>query len=273
MISPSVAAGFPPCFADLHNHTVPGVDDGSRSLGETLAAMRAFAGQGVTGVTVTPHLLLPELAGQAALMRRLDELRSSFDRMQSCWLMHRSPPQLFFGQEVWAADAASVQRVAANPDVGLAGTRFMLIEFGFDLRQDPLPVIETVRAAGREILIAHPERYRFPTLRAGRDAICRWRDAGAFLQVNLGSLVDWYGPENEMAARLSWQLIEDGLVHVLASDHHCENRPQIIHRSVFELLERRGAAGVARRLLSENPWRILADTTPLEASTLEAVAA
>jgi len=43
-------------FADLHNHLLPGVDDGSRSVAETIRHLERFAEQGVVELVVTPHV-------------------------------------------------------------------------------------------------------------------------------------------------------------------------------------------------------------------------
>ena len=52
--------------------------------------------------------------------------------------------------------------------------------------------------AGRGVVVAHPERYRYPAGTDPLDAIRRWRDLGAYLQVNLGSLTGYYDATGEI---------------------------------------------------------------------------
>ena len=66
-------------FVDLHNHLVPGVDDGAATVAESLEALRALYAEGVRTLVATPHLLLPHLATDAAIGRALDTQRRAFD--------------------------------------------------------------------------------------------------------------------------------------------------------------------------------------------------
>ena len=69
---------------DLHCHLLPAVDDGSKSVGQSVAVLLAFKSQGITGVCLTPHLLASEAAAgvpavhQAAFRKLEPALRSEF---------------------------------------------------------------------------------------------------------------------------------------------------------------------------------------------------
>lgn len=253
-----------PLFADLHNHVVPGVDDGSRSLDESHRSLRAFRDEGIRTLIATPHLYLQFLDGPRELAGRLEQLRRAYDQLADSIRGADSMPSLYYGQEICAHGPDSARRVVDEPGVGLGNTPFMLIEFGFELEGDPEAVIQTVREAGREIVVAHPERYRFP---AGDDPIARmrgWRDAGAYLQVNLGSLYDRESAYGGDAERLGWELLDEGLAHIVSSDHHCDSRPQILHRTIHRAIQQRGGLMQADLLLAENPRRIIEGLAPLE---------
>lgn len=250
-------------FADLHNHVIPGVDDGSRSLEESVEALEEFAAAGVRYLVATPHLYLQALDGEAMLAQRLDQLEGAFQQMAEAVPEGLNVPELKFGQEVYAPEGSSIRRVVEDPRVGLGGTDFMLVEFGFELQGDPDEVIETVHAAGRKIVVAHPERYFFPNDIDPMATMRRWRDAGALLQVNLGSLDEADSAYGSEAERLGWQLIEEGLAHLVSSDHHCRSRPQILHQEIHAAISVRGGAEQADLLLRENPLRIFQGVDPL----------
>jgi protein-tyrosine phosphatase len=259
-------------FADLHNHVVPEVDDGSRSMEESVEALRDFQREGVRALAATPHLYLQFLPGVRELDGRIRQLREAFERLRQAAGAGGDTPALHRGAEICAHDAAAARRIVDHAEVGIGDTRFLLIEFGFELEGDPDAVIRTVRDAGREIIVAHPERYRFPQ---GTDALAtmrRWRDAGAFLQINVGSLhaaASAYGSEAE---QLGWQLLDEGVAHLISSDHHCRARPQILHRAVHEAIRARGGGAQADLLLGENPMRVLQGLAPLEVGALCSVA-
>lgn len=250
-------------FADLHNHVIPGVDDGSRSMEESIESLRQFAEEGVRRLAVTPHLYLQFLDAPGELRSRMRQLRDAYASLTAAAAEAGVETELRFAQEVCAHDGRYVSRVVDDPEVAIGGTDYMLVEFGFHLEGDPDEVIETVHAAGRRIVVAHPERYYYPPGDDPLETMRGWRDAGAVLQVNLGSLYDGgsaYGSEVEA---LGWRMLDEGLAHLLSSDHHCRSRPQILHRTVHTLIEERGGAAQADRLLSENPNRILDGLAPL----------
>jgi hypothetical protein len=60
---------YPPPFTDLHSHLVPGVDDGSTSIEESLSCLAGLRAEGVAALVTTPHLLLPRLPVASDLER------------------------------------------------------------------------------------------------------------------------------------------------------------------------------------------------------------
>lgn len=253
-------------LADIHNHLVPGVDDGARTLAESLHYLRALAADGVTRLAVSPHLDGRLAHEPGAARERLDRLRAGFRELRrGCAADDHGDtggerlPELVFSQEVLVPDAHTARRILAERGVGIGKTRFVLIEFGFELGRDPLGVVRTVLEAGRWPIIAHPERYRREHGHVTFDEIGSWKEAGALLQVNGGSVLGSYGEEVEA---LSWRLLGAGLADLIATDHHAAARP-VSPAEVGRRLAARGAGRQARLLLSENPQRVLRGEEPL----------
>src|SRR5690606_30987158 len=86
-----------------------------------------------------------------------------------------------------------------------------------------------------------------------------WKKAGARLQLNGGSVLGGYGAGIE---ELAWQLLAEGLIDLISTDHHADARP-VSPAEVGRRLTGRGAAEQAPLLLSENPHRILSDRDAL----------
>src|SRR5215208_5793019 len=177
----------PLAIVDLHSHLVPGVDDGTASVAESLSALAGLYREGVRTVVTTPHLLLPRLTSEAAITRELDLHRRAFDQLLEATSGRHELPALALGQEIWAPDAAAVRQVVRRPDIGLSG-KFLLIEFGFELQGNHTDVIREVIDSGRGIVIAHPERYEYLPGHDPLELMRRWQELGALLQVNVGSL-------------------------------------------------------------------------------------
>ena len=240
----------PPPFVDLHNHLVPGVDDGSESVDESLGCLAGLFEQGVRALVSTPHLLLPRLSTDASVTRELDFHRRAFDELVATAAGRDDLPALGLGQEIWAPDAATLARAVGRADIGLAGSAAVLVEFGFDLQGDHTDVVRAARDAGRRIVIAHPERYRYLEGTVPLDLMRRWREMGALLQVNAGSFTGHYrsGPEE-----LAWQMVAEGLVDLVGSDHHGIRRSGVSPLAAYQALIARGEPELAERAMSGTP--------------------
>lgn len=257
-------------LADIHNHLVPGVDDGARTIGESLCYLQALAADGVTRMAVSPHLDGRLVYEASAVHERLARLEAGFAELGAACAGRHDVPALVFSQEVLVPDPETAARLLVEPRVGLAGTPYVLIEFGFELGEDPAGVVSATLGADRRPVVAHPERYRRRGDRIGLEEVRSWKTAGALLQVNIGSVLGDYG---EGIAELAWQILGEGLADLLATDHHATSRPVSPARGWRELAAR-GAAEHAHLLLSENPQRILAgqETMPVGPLRSRAVA-
>jgi protein-tyrosine phosphatase len=242
-------------IVDLHSHLVPGVDDGTANLAESLAALAGLYQEGVRTVVTTPHLLVPRLDSDAAITRELDFHRRAFDQLAEAAAGRTDLPALALGQEIYAPDAAAARRVARRTDIGLNG-RFLLVEFGFVLQGSHTDVIQEVLDAGRQILIAHPERYEYLAGHEPVELMGRWQEMGALLQVNVGSLNGHYRNSSPGSDDLAWQMVGTGLVDVLASDHHGPRRMGVSPREALETLIARGELALARRAMVDTPGLI-----------------
>ncbi len=242
--------GSAPALVDLHNHLLPMVDDGCRSLEESLRYLASFHRQGVERMAFTPHLVLPRVP-EGREVAVLADHRRAFELVQRD---ASEPSVLRLAQEVCAPTPDQVLRVADRDDVGYPGTDYLLVEFGFQREYDASGVLATLRAHGRAPVLAHPERYHLPEDDAqALERMASWREAGALLQVNGGSLLGSYGDRVGRRARL---LLDEGLVDLVASDHHGDFRPDDPGPVAGALASLVGEAGM-RRLMAENPGRIL----------------
>lgn len=261
-------------LVDLHNHLIPGVDDGCRTTAESLEYLRAFAEDGVRRMAVSPHLDARLVHDQGALYQRLDRLEEAFHKLvESCRESERDTapgapplPELTFSQEILVPDVETAELVFLEPRVGISGTNYTTIEFGFELPEDPAAVVRATIDAGRRPIVVHPERYRREREPVPIEEITSWKEEGALLQVNGGSLLESYGPK---IAGLAWELLAQGLADLLSTDHHGAYRP-IAPIAIMRKLERRGAREQAKLLFNENPGRILDDAETLNVPPVEA---
>lgn len=209
-------------LVDIHTHLLPGVDDGCRSMRETLQHLERFSRQGVTSVVLTPHLMIgPRIEPADIDLILWSQLRSFDAVLRRTGLLERAP-ELVLGQELRLRSGRDAALVATHPRVGFGGRDVVLVEFGFHDGYDADAVLDVLSAAGRTVVIAHPERYAFDSVEDGVRAAARWKAKGALLQINGGSLLGLYTLGAEQLAR---RLVAEGLVDIAATDHHGDARP------------------------------------------------
>jgi protein-tyrosine phosphatase len=90
------------------------------------------------------------------------------------------------------------------------------------------------------------------------DLVEHWRDAGARMQVNAGSLIGQYGSS---AKNIAWELLRRGCVDYLCSDYHSRGKCSV--GEAVAALEKRDAAVQAHTLTTVNPERLLRNEMPV----------
>ena len=228
---------------DLHSHLLPGVDDGSRTLAQSVAVLTRLAGQGVEAVCLTPHLLASEAV--SGTPRGHDRIFEELKAMAPAGI------SLYRGAEVMM-DRPLDPRVGQDRVVTLNHTRYLLIEFPRLVTAHAVEqALIGVTGAGLVPLVAHPERYQCVSPALAH----RWRELGAVLQVDGPTLLS---PRSRGAR--ARQLVAHGLADIAAADNHGDDRSL---RPVQDALVEMAGGQQAELLLLANPRAILEDR-PLE---------
>lgn len=245
-------------IVDFHNHVMPAVDDGAQSTDECGDALSAFKADGVNVVVATPHVEGSCTTSHATLRRRMLELDRAFTAVQASAQGMR---------DLEVRRGVELLLNVPNPDLSdarlrLGGGPFFLMEFPyFAVPPHSAEVIRSLTRDGYMPIIAHPERYR--GIAHDIDVAMRWRENGAYLQVNGGSLLGRYGNEARAAA---FELLGRGWVDYLCSDYHARG-PTLV--SQYEaLLEEIDAHEQAHLLMQVNPARMLEGKKPLPVQPL-----
>lgn len=255
------AAGSVSGFVDFHSHLMPGVDDGSQDVAQSLAALRAFGAQGASTCVTTPHFDASLTKSSGAFLARITQIDTAWEALKAAHAGVAGLPALARGVEMMLDDP---DPDLSDPRVRLAGGPFVLVEFpAMQMPPNAEWALHNIRQQGWRPIIAHPERYRNHDSRL--TVLSRCRAAGALLQVNAGSLLGQHG---DRARAVANALLSLGWADYLASDHHARGEPATGRAA--SLLRSRGAEAQVQRLTVENPSRILAGEAPLPVAPLEA---
>jgi protein-tyrosine phosphatase len=234
---------------ELHFHLLHGVDDGPADLDCSLELARAALADGTDTVVATPHVRSDlGITDAHELRERVHELRGELTAAGvavgircGAELGHDIVGQL--GQE-------ELELLAQGP----AGARWLLVETPFEgIGEDFHAATTELRERGFGVVVAHPERSADAELDGAR-GLRRELVAGALAQLNAQSLT---GEHGEGAHRAAWDLLEDGLVSVVASDAHGPTRPPSLSPAHAALVDGGLAPGAASAMIDAGPRRLL----------------
>lgn len=196
-------------YTDLHCHILPGVDDGSPNMEETIKMLEKAYSMGVRNIIATPHYACGD---KNASTDRLMELRAKVEIEAKKISKHFN---ISLGNELlWSPDV--VQAVKKGDAFTMAGTRYVLVEFSpNDSYQTIYNGLRSFILEGYIPIAAHIERYE--ALQRRMERVRELIDLGAYIQVNIGSMV---GGMLDANAKYLKKLFNQGMIHFFASDAH-----------------------------------------------------
>lgn len=191
---------------DVHCHIIPGVDDGSRGMEESLAMIEEAQKVGVTSIVCTPHCRDPWFDYEA--------MRAGFAALKAEVEKKPMAPRLTMGFEV------NYKKLV---ELGMDWADYLGFETGEFLLELPtsyLPpdwerIVFELRSKGYAVIIAHPERYK--PVQEDLDVVNRFIKAGCRIQVSADF---WEESGFGAIKKTAKKLLDAGLVNYIASDAH-----------------------------------------------------
>jgi protein-tyrosine phosphatase len=231
---------------DLHSHILRAIDDGARTLEESLEIARAAVADGITVMAATPHVRDDWPTDASAMEYRVFELREELGGA-------RIPLDLRPGGEI-ALEWLRRLNIEELRRFGLGGNpRYLLVEtpyYGWPLGFDD--AVFQLYAQGIVPVIGHPERNG--EVQADPARLARLVEGGALVQVTAASLDGRIGRRAQACAR---ELIDGELCHLLASDAHHASIRAVGMAAAYQAV---GDEALAHWLTVEMPQAILDDT-------------
>ncbi|MEN6452073.1 MAG: CpsB/CapC family capsule biosynthesis tyrosine phosphatase [Thermoguttaceae bacterium] len=232
-------------FVDIHCHLLPGLDDGAATLDDSLAMAELAVADGFRTIVATPHQLGNHAGNGAAA------IRMARDRVEQVLDRRGLPLRVLPGADV-RIEPDLIAKIHRDEVMTLADRRrHVLLELPHEVYV-PLDRLLSELAAARLVgILSHPERN---TGILGQPGVLRpLVQRGCLLQITAGSLIGTFGARIQQFAE---SLVEQGLVHFVATDAHgTRSRPPLMS-AAFERLVKIGGRETALELCCRNPARV-----------------
>lgn len=236
---------------DLHSHILPGIDDGARDLATSLEMARMAVAGGTNIMACTPHIY-PGL-----YMNNASGIAAARDALEKALAAAGIPLTLVMGADVHLVPEV-LEGLRSGRIPTLNGSRYFLLEPAHHVA--PPMFEETVfdiMAAGYMPVVTHPERLVW--IEVHYPKFVHLVQRGAWMQLTAGSILGTFG---KRARYWSERMLDEGLVHLVASDAHTTSMRNPGLAEVREVLIKRVGEAGANQLLLERPAAILLDRDP-----------
>ena len=221
-----LASGVLSGAVDHHSHILYGVDDGVKTLEESLDILKYEESAGIAEVWCTPHVMEDVPNTTEGLKERFELLKSSYD----------GPVVLRLAAE-YMLDNLFEERLEAHDLLAMEDEHVLVEASTIAAPYDFKGTLARIMSEGYRPLLAHPERYRYLTEKDYE----AFREMGVGFQLNLASLTGYYG---ESTARKAEWILKKGWYRAVGSDCHRL-------RSIKEQFEREAISTSLKASLNE----------------------
>ncbi|MCD8843905.1 capsular biosynthesis protein [Staphylococcus gallinarum] len=208
---------------DMHNHVLSNLDDGPNTDELAVELIEQAISEGITGIVATPHHLHPNFSNN------INAIKSKVFDLQTILKQKELDIDLYYGQEIRITDQILTE-IDENKITGINGSNYLLIEFP----SNEVPVYTNklfyeLQTMGYIPIIAHPERNK--AIAQNLDVLFELVNGGALAQLTSGSLA---GVSGKNIKKLSLKMIENNLVHFVASDAHSVSQRPFLMNGLFQ---------------------------------------
>lgn len=233
---------------DIHSHVLYGIDDGSKTIEESISLLKRMKELGINVVVATPHYIpgTSYVADNPSKSYRLGQIKDELKKQNI-------DIDLFLGNEVFI-DRNIHEFMKEGNIATLHGSKYILVEFPRNTEiLELFDILFKLRSRGYVIIIAHPERYVF--LHHDYKYLNKFLEMGCLFQGNFENALGRYGKEAE---KIFWYMLKNNKYQFLATDvHHdtdkiFENFPRIENNIIKVIGNEK-----YRMLTHVNPMKVL----------------
>lgn len=218
---PQLSSLIPNGFVDIHNHVLPGIDDGSKNISDSEYLISSMKQLGFEKIIATPHTyseIYPNT--KSTIQNSFNDLKKNLNELTDS-------VNLNFASEYFI-DETFINKID-NDELLCLKDRYILVELSF--LNAPIQLHDylfKLQLKGYQPVLAHPERYIY--YHNNLDGYKQLKKMGCKFQLNLLSTVGYYGNE---IANVSEKLLQNNLIDFVGSDIHHKHHISSFERKVI----------------------------------------
>jgi len=207
---------------DFHSHIIPEIDDGSRSIEETMLLIKEAKRAGFKKIIATSHYMEYRFEfNETSRKKLLDIIKSESNDLGI-------NIEFYLGSEVYVS-YDMVELLEESKASTINDTNYVLLELPMECEMPNLKnIIYNLLGHGYVPIIAHPERYDY--VKENPNWLIEYIELGVMFQANYGSLIGIYGKQAQITVK---KLLKNNMIHFLGSDVH---RARTIYAKMPEIL-------------------------------------
>lgn len=231
---------------DIHCHILPNVDDGSESLEESITMAKIAESEGITKIVNTSHCHFD------FKYKKGNELKLELEKFNQVLKEENINIEVLLGNELYYTSDL-IERFDELDFFSMNNSKYILMEFSpINFPKNIEDVIYEIKIRGYIPIIAHAERYK--QVQEDVNIVLDCIKEGALIQVNASSIL---GKNGEKAEDTSKKLLDNNMVHFVATDAHSSNRRRPLIKDSYNYILKNYGKEVSEKLFIENPTAVI----------------
>ncbi|MAJ43812.1 MAG: capsular biosynthesis protein [Candidatus Marinimicrobia bacterium] len=230
---------------DFHNHVLPNLDDGSKSMQQTLSMLKTASEQGITDIICTVHYQHPKMGEKEINFEIVNQcIENVQNEMQGININLHPGAEVFY--------LPNLTEIKSDLITVFGHGKYMLIEFlPYQLPINYDEELFKLSLSGTTPIIAHPERYK--PIQDNIDIVVKLINSGCLIQIDAGSLIGHFGKKCKNTSEI---LLKRNMVHFIGSDAHNDLKRNFCLKDAMLLCENI-MGRKSEKLVKENPLKLI----------------
>jgi protein-tyrosine phosphatase len=207
---------------DIHSHFIPGIDDGAKTMEDSIRMLSEMYQLGYKKVITTPHIMSDYFKNTPEIIfDGLEKVRTALNAANI-------PIQIEAAAEYYLD--FDFERKLTEEKILTFGDKYVLFEISYLNPPDNLfPIVFKMQTLGYKPVLAHPERYNY--FHTDFSVYESFIEKGILLQLNINSLTGYY---SDSTKKIAEQLINKNMISFLGTDCHHEGHIGLLKKVVYE---------------------------------------